>query len=81
MSSDLVEITIPTDSTMINKAIVELHLPEDLLVILIKRDHEFVVPNGGTILRQKDKLLVLSDEKSLNAIKDRFQIDWEQNEP
>lgn len=77
MSSDLIEITIPPASALINKAIVELHLPDDLLVVLIKRDQAFVVPNGGTILRENDKLLVLSDDQSLNMLKGRFQLDWE----
>lgn len=77
MTSDLIEIVVPPESKIINKAIVELHLPDDLLIILIKRSDEFIVPYGGTIIKENDTLLVLSDEKSLDSIDERFKLKYE----
>lgn len=68
LKSELKELPIPPGSHMAGKAIVELRLPADLLVVLIARDNEFLVPNGGTILEGGDILLVLSDEASYNAV-------------
>lgn len=68
LKSELKELTIPSDSSMAGKAIVELGLPADFLVILIARDNEFVLPSGGTILQSGDTLLVLSDKKSFDEV-------------
>lgn len=67
-SDELKEILIPPDSTCAGKTIVELGLPEKLLVILIAREQEFIVPNGGTSLRAGDTLIVLSDQESFDIV-------------
>lgn len=63
-ADELKEIVIPPGSTCAEKTIVELGLPEKLLVILIARNNEFLVPNGGTTLMSGDTLIVLSDKES-----------------
>lgn len=63
-TDELKEIVIPPGSTCAEKTIVELGLPEKLLVILIARNNEFLVPNGGTTLMSGDTLIVLSDKES-----------------
>lgn len=68
LSSELKELPIPTGSPVHGKAIVELGLPDDFLVLLIARDEEFQVPSGGTILAAGDTLLVLSEEKSFARV-------------
>jgi cell volume regulation protein A len=39
-----------------------------LLVILIARDNDFLLPSGGTVLQSGDTLLVLSDKKSFESV-------------
>jgi len=68
LKSELKELPIPPGARMAGKASVELRLPADLLVVLIARDNQFLVPNGGTVLQEGDTLLVLSDEASYNAV-------------
>lgn len=67
-TDELQEITIPPNSTCADKTIVELALPEKLLVILIARNNEFFVPNGGTTLLPGDTLIVLSDKESYEKV-------------
>lgn len=81
MESDLVEVDILPDSPVTNRTIAELNFTEDLLVVLIKRGDEFITPKGRTTLRENDKMLILSDEKSLDFIKDQYQLGWQQYEP
>jgi Trk K+ transport system NAD-binding subunit len=38
-----------------------LNLPAGVLVLLVARDGEDVVPNGGTVLRSGDLIQVLAD--------------------
>jgi cell volume regulation protein A len=73
-TDELKEIHIPDNSTCSGKTIVELTLPENLLVILIARDKEFLVPNGGTTLMAGDTLIVLSDKESFDKVKDQMNI-------
>lgn len=73
-TDELKEIHIPDDSTCSGKTIVELFLPEKLLVILIARDNEFFVPNGGTTLLAGDTLIVLSDKESFDKVQAQVSV-------
>lgn len=73
-TDDLKEIHIPQNSTCSSKTIVELSLPEKLLVILIAREKEFIVPNGGTSLLAGDTLIVLSDQESFDKVQAQVNV-------
>ena len=74
LKSELKELPIPIDSSMNGKAIFELGLPDDFLVILIARDNDFMLPSGGTVLQGNDTLLVLSDKESYDKVIERFNL-------
>lgn len=74
LKSELKELTIPPNSKAIGKAIFELEIPDDFLIILIARDKDFMIPSGGTILQNNDTLLVLSDEKSYDKAIAKFDL-------
>jgi cell volume regulation protein A len=63
---------VPADSIAPGKAIWELGLPKDLLIILIARGNDFVLPSGGTVLQGGDTLLVLSGKDSFDLIQARL---------
>lgn len=66
--SELKELPVPHGSAVEGKAIVELGLPDDFLVVLIARENDFVVPSGGTVLQAGDTLLVLSETASFEQV-------------
>lgn len=74
MDSELMRMIIPPDSAVVDKAIVELHLPDKFLVTLIERENHFTVPYGGTVLQANDILLVLTDNESLVSVIERFKL-------
>lgn len=74
LKSNLLEVFIPKDSSVVNKAIVELRLPDQFLIILVARKNEFLIPFGSMVLKAEDTLLVLSDEESLNEVLNRFNL-------
>lgn len=61
LKSVLTEIIIPMYSSIRGKQIVQLGLPKTSLISYIRRDDNYVTPNGSTILEENDKLYVLSE--------------------
>lgn len=59
--STLIETRIPPFSWAVGRAIYQLGLPMDYLIVLIKRGDDFIVPNGGIVIQQNDILLGLAE--------------------
>lgn len=57
----MTEIEILPDHEMVQKKIVDLHIPEDIHIAFIMRDGKYIVPGGATKIAAMDKLLLLSD--------------------
>ncbi|WP_299025662.1 potassium/proton antiporter [uncultured Thermanaerothrix sp.] len=66
IEGELKELILPADSPAVGKAIVDLGLPAEFLIVLIARGKEFIIPSGGTVLQGRDTLLVLTDKPSLD---------------
>ncbi|MGP1363589.1 MAG: potassium/proton antiporter [Bacteroides sp.] len=56
----LEEILIPEGCYASGKTLIELNLPTDVLIVLISRGDQFIMPNGATQLLENDKLLVMA---------------------
>lgn len=56
------EIRLDDSSSSVGKAIYELRLPLEYLIMLISRDGEYVQPNGSTVLQAGDILISLSED-------------------
>ena len=59
INTDLLEVNITTDSKWINKSIMDANIPEEILIVMIKRNNSILVPKGSTIIKEGD-ILVLS---------------------
>lgn len=69
IQSDLLELTIQPGSEAAHKRIVDLEdLPETALIVLIRRNTEFLVPRGSTMLQEGDNLLVLAEPADLSRL-------------
>lgn len=66
--TELVEYILPFSSAIAGKAIVELGLPRDSLIVLINRNESFFVPSGGTVLEGGDVVLVLGNKNNLKEV-------------
>ena len=68
INTDLLEVNITQDSKWINKTIMDANIPEEILIVMIKRNNSILVPKGSTIIKEGD-ILVLSGNniKSLIA--------------
>lgn len=57
----LVEMTLTQEALDKGNTLKDLKMPEGMLVMMIKRDGKFIVPNGSRVLKAGDKLLVIYD--------------------
>jgi cell volume regulation protein A len=64
--SILVEFRIPANSPAVGKQIVDLGLPTRVLIVLIRRNDDGIVPGGGTVIEPGDVVVVLGERPSLD---------------
>jgi cell volume regulation protein A len=69
VSRALSEVNVPGHSSAAGKQIVELHLPENALVVLIGRDGQQIVPKGSSEIRAHDTLLILANPEDLARVR------------
>lgn len=57
------EIKLLPGCNAVNQRIVDLGLPKSTIIAMIKRNGQYLTPNGSTELKPNDVLLVLSDDE------------------
>jgi cell volume regulation protein A len=63
---DIVTVDVPDCSPVSHKAIVELGIPhQKILIIAVERNGEVIIPRGSTILEPRDKISLMADDESL----------------
>jgi cell volume regulation protein A len=68
----LQEVLVSPGSEAAGHPIVDLHLPAGVLVVLVSRDGSRVVPQGSTVLRSGDRVLLLADDEVLAQVRRLF---------
>ena len=63
-AGNLAEITLTDDSLLHGDTLKDLQLPSGMLVMMIKREGKFLVPNGKVKLQSGDRLLIISEHFS-----------------
>ncbi|MBU5438033.1 potassium/proton antiporter [Tissierella sp. MSJ-40] len=76
------ELLVLPNSPMLKKKIVEIKIPQEVLVISIHRDDKYIVPKGLTMIKENDKLLVTAEsEEHVKDLEERFAVKMITNEP
>ena len=60
-STTLTEVSVEEKSGLINKSIKDADIPDDVLIVMIKRKGQVLVPNGNTIINPGDILVITSN--------------------
>ena len=58
-NTQLLEYEVKENSSILNQTLLEADIPEGVLIVMIKRNNEIVIPNGSTVIMLGD-ILVLS---------------------
>jgi cell volume regulation protein A len=68
VNSQLVELRVAAQSPLIGKSVVQLGLPREALIVLVRRGAESLVPNGATVFEANDRLLLLANADVLALV-------------
>lgn len=58
LGMNLIEMQIEADSSWIGKPLSKIKLGEGKLVLLLKRGEKVMIPNGGTVIKENDTLVI-----------------------
>lgn len=76
IKSTMSEIVVVQDMLEHGTMLMEMKLPENTLVVMVKRNGNFFVPQGNTSLQVGDKLLLISDNaEALEKIYKKYNIE------
>lgn len=54
------EVTVRPDNDWCGKQLKQLRLPGGTLVVLVRRDGDSIIPNGGTVVQDGDILVIIT---------------------
>lgn len=60
IKNKLFEITIKKESNICGMKILDLNIPQNVLIILIERTNQYIIPKGDTTIKSGDKLILIS---------------------
>lgn len=63
LPSELLELKVRECSPLVNSTIKEAIFPEGTLIVMIKRGNQVIIPNGATIIRENDRLVVSTEDR------------------
>jgi CIC family chloride channel protein len=73
--TEVVEISVPVNSPLIGKALKDIDLPNESIVVSIIRDSEAVIPRGNVTLNAGDRLIVVTVPTAREAVLERLTSD------
>ena len=62
---------VQTDD-LVGKALKEIHLEEDCLVVMIRRDGDVVIPKGKTVVERGDRVTIIGETVGLQKLAQRY---------
>jgi CIC family chloride channel protein len=70
--ADFADVKITPGSASEGRLISELNLPEECLIVSVRRGNQLIIPHGYTRLRAKDQLTIFAENECLAAVEQRF---------
>jgi cell volume regulation protein A len=69
LRTSMMELVVSPESPAVGRPLIHLKLPAGVLVAMIQRSGEYLVPNGGTEFQPGDVVLVLGEKEPLGVVK------------
>ncbi len=62
------EYKVAADSALAGKTLAEINFPAGVLVTMIRREKSFIPPNGNTLIRAGDGMLIMAETRLLREV-------------
>jgi len=69
---ELVQMRLPEKSKMLHKALANLPIPKETLVVAVVREEELFVPGGSDVLLPGDRIYVIGRSGEMQSVEDLF---------
>ena len=66
--AEITEIIAEPESKILNTKIKKLGLPKDTIIATIVRKNEVVIPHGNDIIKEGDRVIVISKNKNISSL-------------
>jgi len=66
--AEITEVIADSGSKILNTRIRKLGLPKDVIIATIVRKNEVVIPHGNDIIREGDRVIVISKNKNISSL-------------
>ncbi len=63
-AAELLEVNIDKNSKMVGKAIEDMNIPRDILIIMVRRGEKIITPNGATVIKANDTIVFSAEDKN-----------------
>lgn len=70
----LTELTIPADFKFSGKSLADLYVPDEVVVISVTHEGEFIIPRGFTKIFAGDKIVVLAKDTAFHQLATEWRI-------
>ena len=71
--AEIIEFGVDEKSKLLNKRIKEIPVPEDCLILAIKREDEDIIPHGDLTVELNDIVILIAQKDSIGKLEDAFQ--------
>jgi trk system potassium uptake protein TrkA len=66
--AEITELIADSSSNILNIKIKKLGLPKDVIIATIVRKKEIVIPHGNDIIREGDRVIIISKNKNFSSL-------------
>ncbi len=74
-SLSIAKVTVNSKSIAVSKAIKELNIPSNcVLIAILRKEDEVIIPRGDTVIEPNDYILLLADESTEKVINTIFSV-------
>jgi trk system potassium uptake protein TrkA len=76
-AAEVIEAEALETSTMVGTPLRELDLPDGIRIGAIYRDKETIVPNGDTVVKSKDRIVIFATAERVSQVEQMFRVSLE----
>lgn len=75
--AEVLEAVALETSGIVDKPLKDMHFPKDAILLAILREDEYIIPNGDTVVRSGDRVIILSTRQNIPRIEKELMVTFE----